>query len=116
MGLWPFDPLVRQCPELAPCLTCRHSPPTWLIIAVPGLAEQNIKVTASNGTPLDGRTTPNGTILNTLRNGREIEILEIDYDEQGCPWAKIASYYLRPVSSLGPGNLRIYQLRPSLGS
>ena len=56
-------------------------------------ARQICKVTDPTGTPLNVRYAPNGEVINALRNGREVEILEIDYDQQGRPWARIGGYY-----------------------
>lgn len=65
-----------------------------LLIAVsPAKAEKICKVTDPTGTPLNVRDSPNGSVINALRNGREVDILRIDYDEQGRPWAKIGGYY-----------------------
>jgi hypothetical protein len=56
-------------------------------------AGQICKVTDPTGTPLNVRNSPNGKIINALKNGREVEILEIGYDQQSRPWAKIGGYY-----------------------
>jgi len=64
-----------------------------LIIELPVNAEQICKVTDPTDTPLNVRDRPNGEIVNALRNGREIDILEIAYAEQNRPWAKIGGYY-----------------------
>jgi hypothetical protein len=44
-------------------------------------------------TPLNVRDVPNGRIINQLKNGKEVDILEIAYDNKGRPWAKISSYH-----------------------
>ncbi|MCU0567946.1 MAG: SH3 domain-containing protein [Oculatellaceae cyanobacterium Prado106] len=64
-----------------------------LTFASPAKAEQVCQVTDPTGTPLNVRNYPNGEIVNALRNGREVEILEIANDEQGRAWARIAGYY-----------------------
>ncbi|MBD2181133.1 SH3 domain-containing protein [Planktothrix sp. FACHB-1355] len=56
-------------------------------------AESVCQVTDPTGTPLNVRDRPNGRIINTLRNGREVYIQEISYDNKGRPWAKIGGYY-----------------------
>lgn len=61
--------------------------------ALPAKAESVCQVTDPTGTPLNVRATPNGRIINTLRNGREVYIDEIAYDSQGRPWAKVSGYY-----------------------
>jgi hypothetical protein len=64
-----------------------------VVIELPAQAEQICKVTDPTGTPLNVRDRPNGEIINALRNNREVEILEIVYDEQNRAWAKIAGNY-----------------------
>lgn len=62
-------------------------------LQLPVKAEKVCQVTDPTGTPLNVRDSPNGNIINSLRNGREVYILEIAYDERNRPWAKIAGYY-----------------------
>jgi hypothetical protein len=64
-----------------------------VVIELPAQAEKICKVTDPTGTPLNVRDRPNGEIINALRNNREVEILEIVYDEQNRAWAKIAGDY-----------------------
>ncbi|MBE9203588.1 SH3 domain-containing protein [Synechocystis salina LEGE 06099] len=56
-------------------------------------AKQICKVTDPTGTPLNVRNSPNSKIINSLRNGREVEILETDYDNRGRPWVRIGGNY-----------------------
>jgi hypothetical protein len=56
-------------------------------------AETVCKVTDPTGTPLNVRDTPNGRVINTLKNGREVSINQISYDSKGRPWAKVGGYY-----------------------
>jgi Bacterial SH3 domain len=63
------------------------------IVQLPAKAEKVCQVTDPTGTPLNVRVTPNGKIINTLRNGREVNVEEIAYDSQGRPWAKVSGYY-----------------------
>lgn len=56
-------------------------------------AEEVCQVTDPTGTPLNVRDAPNGRIINALKNGREVYIQEIDYDQQGRPWALVGGYY-----------------------
>lgn len=72
----------------------------FFAIGLPVKAEQVCQVTDPTGTPLNVRDSPNGNVINALRNGREVYILETAYDEQGRSWAKIAGYY--------EGNYRIW--------
>ncbi|WLT38798.1 SH3 domain-containing protein [Synechocystis sp. B12] len=65
----------------------------FVLTATPSQAKEICKVTDPTGTPLNVRESPNGKVINALRNNREVEILEIDFDQQGRPWAKVASYY-----------------------
>jgi hypothetical protein len=60
---------------------------------LPVFAEQVCQVTDPTGTPLNVRATPNGKVINALKNGREVSIIETTYDDQDRPWAKIAGYY-----------------------
>lgn len=39
------------------------------------------------------RATPNGALINRLRNGRIVTIDEIGFDKKGRPWARVAGYY-----------------------
>lgn len=64
-----------------------------LTVELPVKAEQVCQVTDPTGIPLTVRDSPDGDVINALRNGREVYILETAYDEQGRPWAKIAGYY-----------------------
>ena len=50
-------------------------------------------VTDPTGTPLNVRSEPNGRRINRLRNGREVYIQEVGYDNKGRSWAYIAGYY-----------------------
>lgn len=72
----------------------------FFAMELPVKAEQVCQVTDPTGTPLNVRDSPNGNVINALRNGREVYILETADDEQGRPWAKIAGYY--------EGNYRIW--------
>jgi hypothetical protein len=59
----------------------------------PAYAEQICKVTDPTDTPLNVRDRPNGEVINSLRNGREVFILDAAYDEQDRQWVKIGGYY-----------------------
>ncbi|BAY03526.1 SH3 domain-containing protein [Anabaena sp. PCC 7938] len=50
-------------------------------------------MTDPTGTPLNVRDIPNGRIINKLKNGKEVYILEITYDNKRRPWAKIGGYH-----------------------
>ncbi|MDZ7960545.1 MAG: hypothetical protein RMY34_22130 [Aulosira sp. DedQUE10] len=63
------------------------------IIASPVNAETICKITDPTGTPLNVRDTPNGKVINQLKNGRAVYIDEIAYDLQGKPWSKISGHY-----------------------
>lgn len=71
-----------------------------IAVELPARAERVCKVSDPTGTPLNVRDSPNGDIINTLRNGREVDIIEIVNDEQNRSWAKIGGYY--------EGNYRIW--------
>jgi hypothetical protein len=68
--------------------------------SAPVQAEQICKITDPTGTPLNVRDRPNGAVVNALRNGREVYILEVSYDEQDRQWARVGGYY--------EGNYRIW--------
>ncbi|MFB2934233.1 hypothetical protein ACE1B6_03060 [Aerosakkonemataceae cyanobacterium BLCC-F154] len=55
-------------------------------------AETICKVTDPTGTPLNVRDRPNGKVINTLRNGRQIRIDQLAEDEKGRTWAKVGSF------------------------
>jgi len=60
----------------------------------PASARQQVcQVTDPTGTPLNVRSSPNGRIINALRNGREVNVLKIAYDSQGRPWAYVGGFY-----------------------
>jgi hypothetical protein len=63
------------------------------MISPPAKAERVCRVTDPTGTPLNVRDRPNGRIVNTLRNGREVKIHETTYDGQGRPWVLLGGYY-----------------------
>ena len=46
-------------------------------------------VTDPTGTPLNIRSSPNGNIVGTLRNGTAVVIQDTAYDRQGRAWAYI---------------------------
>ena len=60
-----------------------------LLVAV-AQAEDVCKVTDPTGTPLNVRQTPNGRIVGTLKNGREVYIEEVSNDDKGKPWARVS--------------------------
>jgi hypothetical protein len=62
-------------------------------VALPAKAEKVCKVTDPTGTPLNVRDQPNGQVINFLRNGREVYIEEVTYDDQDRPWVKVGGYY-----------------------
>jgi hypothetical protein len=66
---------------------------TAITVALPAKAESVCKVTDPTGTPLNVRDQPNGRVINSLRNGREVYIEETTVDSQGRPWVKISGYY-----------------------
>ncbi|MDF5729230.1 MAG: SH3 domain-containing protein [Rhizonema sp. PD38] len=67
---------------------------TALLIALPPTTAASVcKVTDPTGTPLNVREKPNGRVVNAVKNGREVNILESDSDEQGRSWAKVGGYY-----------------------
>lgn len=58
----------------------------------PAQAEQVCQVTDPTGTPLNIRSSPNGKIVRTLRNGTEVYIHEMTSDRKGRAWALVGSY------------------------
>jgi hypothetical protein len=57
------------------------------------MAQQVCKVDDSSGTPLNVRATPNGKVINALKNGRVVDIIESKDDDQGRSWVKIGGSY-----------------------
>ena len=66
---------------------------SFSVTALPAKAERICKVTDPTGTPLNVRAYPNGDVINALRNGREVDMLEFAYDDRGRPWVKVGGYY-----------------------
>jgi hypothetical protein len=66
---------------------------TIFTLISPVKAETVCKVTDPTGTPLNVRDEPNGQVVTTLKNGRDVYILEIYYDSKNHPWARIGGYY-----------------------
>lgn len=62
-------------------------------VALPAKAESVCKIADPTGTPLNVRDQPNGRVINTLRNGREVYIEDTTIDNQGRSWVKIGGYY-----------------------
>jgi hypothetical protein len=62
-------------------------------VIFPAKAKEVCQVTDPTGTPLNVRDQPNGQIINTLKNGREVRILSIFYDSKNRPWAEVSGYY-----------------------
>ena len=55
------------------------------------------KVTDPTGTPLNGRSGPNGKITGTLANGALVSITEYADDANGKPWVDVADYKTKKV-------------------
>ncbi|MEH2195445.1 MAG: SH3 domain-containing protein [Nostoc sp.] len=64
-----------------------------IVTLSPVKAETGCQVTDPTGTPLNVRDQPNGQVINTLKNGRQVDILEIAHDSQNRAWARIGGYY-----------------------
>lgn len=47
------------------------------------------KVTDPTGTPLNLRAAPNGAVVGTIRNGIDVEILDVSLDSRGRRWTLI---------------------------
>ncbi len=60
---------------------------------VPMRAALVCKVTDPTGTPLNVRDKPDGKIVNSLRNGREVVIHDASSDSRGRSWALVGSMY-----------------------
>jgi hypothetical protein len=81
---------MRNCSNLWLALAFSAS---VITVGLPAQAAKVCKVTDPTGTPLNVRTQPNGRVINTLKNGREVNIEAITNDSKGRPWAKIGGYY-----------------------
>ena len=64
-----------------------------ITVGLPAQAAKVCKVTDPTGTPLNIRDQPNGRVINTLKNGKEVNIEAITNDKKGRPWAKVGGYY-----------------------
>jgi Bacterial SH3 domain len=51
------------------------------------------QVTDPTGTPLNVRSSPNGRVINQLRNGKNVQILAVSSDAKGRSWARIGGYH-----------------------
>ncbi len=63
-----------------------------VVAIAPVKAEEVCQVTDPTGTLLNVRSAPNGQIINTLKNGREVYIHEVSKDDKGRSWAKVGGY------------------------
>lgn len=61
-------------------------------LVLPAKAERVCQVTDPTGTPLNVREQPNGKVVSTLKNGRDVYIKETAFDRPGRPWARVSSY------------------------
>ncbi len=59
------------------------------LLATSAAARAGCVVTDPTGTPLNIRSSPNGQIVGTLRNGTSVTIQTIVHDNQGRAWANI---------------------------
>jgi uncharacterized protein YraI len=59
------------------------------LLTAAGVAQAECVVTDPTGTPLNIRSSPNGRIVGTLRNGARVTIETVTYDSQGRAWANI---------------------------
>ena len=60
--------------------------------AVPAAAQSRCRVLDPTGTPLNIRTSPNGNIIGTLRNGLLVTIIDSATDDRGRPWALVTQF------------------------
>lgn len=67
----------------------------WIVIASGGSAsaKEVCKVADPTGATLNVRDTPNGKVINALKNGRVIEILDSGSDAQKRSWVKVGGSY-----------------------
>jgi hypothetical protein len=59
---------------------------------LPAAAQSRCRVLDPTGTPLNIRTSPNGNIIGTLRNGLLVSIIDSTNDDRGRPWALVAQF------------------------
>jgi uncharacterized protein YgiM (DUF1202 family) len=57
------------------------------------VSQQICKVTDPTDTPLNVRNRPNGKVINKLKNGKQVDIIAQDADNQGRTWVKIAGFH-----------------------
>lgn len=55
-------------------------------------AQSRCRVMDPTGTPLNVRSSPNGTVVGSLRNGTLVTILDRSRDRQGRSWVYIGRY------------------------
>jgi hypothetical protein len=67
-----------------------------LCLAAPALASDRCKVTDPTGTPLNVRDE-NKNIVGTIANGRTVRVLRNGSDDNGKPWAYVATQGGRPL-------------------
>jgi hypothetical protein len=66
-----------------------------LALAGDAAAQSRCRVTDPTGTPLNVRSSPNGPIVGTLRNGLLVSIIGSRSDRNGRDWVNVASYETR---------------------
>lgn len=99
MGILCKLPLMRTISKLRTMLKFSQIGLSFTIITVftafssPIKAEEVCRVTDPTGTPLNVRDNPNGRIINSLKNGREVYLREISHDQKSRSWALVGGYY-----------------------
>lgn len=66
---------------------------TTVKIPQKALAMNVCRIADPNDVSLNVRDRPNGKLINSLRNGREVYIHKIGYDKKGRSWARVGGYY-----------------------
>jgi hypothetical protein len=63
-----------------------------MLLALPGLAlsQEVCKVTDPTGTPLNVREKPQGKIVGTIRNGKDVVPMAFGADQNGNYWILVA--------------------------
>lgn len=75
----------------------------WMVVSFSqtAQAEQVCQVTDPTGTPLNVRAAPNGRIVQTIANGREVSISDTRYDRKDRSWVLISAYQQGSYRTLG---------------
>jgi uncharacterized protein YraI len=61
------------------------------VLSASAASAQSCMVSDPTGTPLNVRAKPGGTILGTLRNGSNVQLIDTIDDSRGRRWAEVSA-------------------------